>query len=170
MGFWQYGGNDALWADIHDTCVSSYSLVNCVFNSKQQEVKMKLLMFHAKEFLYKPYSSQKNTVESHSITNSIVAFIHVEEGDKERKEEITDKAAGNLKWLANKNKTEKITLHSFAHLSNSKSDPETANNIIQETGEKLKSKLTVHIVPFGQFYEFSIHVLGQSLAKVFKDL
>lgn len=132
--------------------------------------KMKLLMFHANEFWYKPYTDSTNVAKSNNITNSIITFIHVEEGDKERKEEVINRAVGNLKWLANKNKTDRIVLHSFAHLSNSKSDPETANDIIQRIGEKLKKNLTVHIVPFGQFYEFSIHVLGQSLAKVFKDL
>lgn len=131
---------------------------------------MKLLMFHAKEFWYKPHTGLTNVVKSDNITDSIVAFIHVEKGDKERKEEVINRAVGNLKWLVNKNKTDRVVLHSFAHLSNSKSNPETANDIIQRMAEKLKKKLTVHVVPFGQFYEFSIHVLGPSLAKVFKDL
>ena len=126
-------------------------------------------MFHTKEFWYKPYNDIANT-EGQNITDSIVAFVHVEEDDNKREEEVVSKAVGNLKWLANKNKTDKIVLHSFAHLSNSKSDPETANKIIQRIGEKLESRLIVHTVPFGQFYEFSIHVLGPSLAKVFKDL
>ena len=130
---------------------------------------MKLLMFHSKEFWYKPHI-ETNTVKSDNITDSIVAFIHVEEGDEKRKDEVIDKATGNLKWLADKNKTDRVVLHSFAHLSNSKSDPEIANNLIQSIEEKLKNNIDVHIVPFGQFYEFSIHVLGPSLAKVFKDI
>ena len=127
-------------------------------------------MFHAKEFWYKPHTDLTNTAKSNSINDALIAFIHVEESDKNREEEVISKSVGNLQWLAKKNKTDRVVLHSFAHLSNSKSDQETASNIIQEIGKKLKKNFTINIVPFGQFYEFSIHVLGPSLAKVFKDL
>lgn len=130
---------------------------------------MKLLMFHTKTFWYKPLIPSSDELDKTTFDNSLVVFIHVEESDKE-KSDITSKAVGNIKWLANKNKTNTVILHSFAHLSNSKSDPETANNLIEKISEKLKKNLTIHIVPFGQFYEFSIHVLGPSLARVFKDL
>ncbi|HAU99086.1 MAG: Threonyl-tRNA synthetase editing domain protein [Candidatus Beckwithbacteria bacterium GW2011_GWB1_47_15] len=130
---------------------------------------MKLLMFHTKKFLYKPFISDSAGSEKTTLENSLVAFIHVEENDKE-KSDIINKAVGNIKWLANKNNTNTVVLHSFAHLSNNKSDPETANDLIQKISEKLKKSLTTHIVPFGQFYEFSMHVMGPSLAKVFKDL
>ncbi|KHO54818.1 MAG: hypothetical protein J4478_03995 [Candidatus Diapherotrites archaeon] len=131
---------------------------------------MKLLMFHAKEFWYKPHAGLGDAAESDKITDAIVAFIHVEESDKDRVEEIVGKSAGNIQWLAKKNNTDKVVLHSFAHLSSSKAEPETADRIIQKIGEKLKKNLTAQTVPFGRFYEFSIHVFGQSLAKVFKDI
>lgn len=130
---------------------------------------MKLLMFHIKSFWYKPFISDSVGSEKTTLENSLVAFIHVEENDKE-KSDIINKAVGNIKWLAKKNNTNMVVLHSFAHLSSNKSDPETANDLIQKISEKLKKSLTTHIVPFGQFYEFSIHVMGPSLAKVFKDL
>ena len=126
-------------------------------------------MFHTKTFWYKPYNSDSSETEKGSFENCLVIFIHVEETDKGNNG-VMNKAVGNIKWLANKNKTNTVVLHSFAHLSNSKSDPETANEMIQNISEKLKKNLSAHIVPFGQFYEFSIHVLGQSLAKVFKNL
>ncbi len=130
---------------------------------------MKLLMFHVKTFWYKPFISDSTESEKTTLNDSLVVFIHVEENDKE-KSDIINKAVGNIKWLANKNKTSTVVLHSFAHLSNSKSDHETANEMIQNISKKLRKNLSVHIIPFGQFYEFSIHVLGPSLAKVFKDL
>ena len=130
---------------------------------------MKLLMFHTKKFLYKPFISDSAGSEKTTLENSLVAFIHVEENDKE-KSDIINKAVGNIKWLANKNKATIVVLHSFAHLSTSKSDPDTASDIIHKINEKLEKSLSTHIVPFGQFYEFSIHVFGPSLAKVFKDL
>lgn len=130
---------------------------------------MKLLMFYTKSFWYKPYSPDSPETEKTSFENCLVIFIHVEEADK-GKSDVVDKVVGNIKWLANKNKTSTVVLHSFAHLSNNKSDPDTAYDIIQKISEKLKKKLFTHLVPFGQFYEFSVHVLGSSLAKVFKDL
>ena len=130
---------------------------------------MKLLMFHTESFWYKPYKSNSSETEKRIFQNCLVIFIHVEEADK-GKSDVVDKAVGNIKWLANKNKATIVVLHSFAHLSTSKSDPDTANDIIHKMNEKLEKSLSTHIVPFGQFYEFSVHVLGQSLAKVFKDL
>lgn len=130
---------------------------------------MKLLMFHTRSFWYKPYNPISIETEKTSFENCLVIFIHVEETDKD-KNDVVGKVVGNIKWLANKNKTNSIVLHSFAHLSNSKSDPETANDIIQKISENLKKNLSTHIIPFGQFYEFSVHVFGQSLAKVFKDI
>ena len=129
---------------------------------------MKLLMFHTKTFWYKPYNQDSSETEKTSFENCLVIFIHVEETDRD-KSDVVGKAAGNIKWLADKNKTSSVVLHSFAHLSNSKSDPETAKDMIQKISEKLKKNLSAHIIPFRQFYEFSIHVFGPSLAKVFKD-
>jgi len=130
---------------------------------------MKLLMFHAEEFWYKPFWSDKPEAAKTTLAACLVVFIHIEQADKE-KAEVVDKAVGNIRWLSNKNKVGNIVLHSFAHLSSSKSDPETAGEIIQKIAEKLKKGLNVHIVPSGQFYEFSMHVLGPSLAKVFKEV
>lgn len=131
--------------------------------------KMKLLMFHTKEFWYKPYTQDSEEAEKTLLHDCLVVFIHAEEADK-NKVDLIDKAAGNIRWLANKNKCSTIVLHSFAHLSESKADPETANKLILGIEEKLKNRIAVHVVPFGRFYEFSIHVLGPSLAKVFKSV
>jgi hypothetical protein len=132
---------------------------------------LKLLLFHSKEFWYIPYS--ENTAspqEKETITDTIVAFIHVEEQDKGR-EDLVSNAAQNVKWLVGKNNVNNIVLHSFAHLSSSKADPAFAESMILSISEKLKNKkFNVHLVPFGKFYEFSLHVFGPSLAKVFKEV
>jgi hypothetical protein len=130
---------------------------------------MRLLMFHAEEFWYRPHLPDQSDVARTSLPPSLVVFIHVEQQDKDR-EDVAEKAAGNIKWLSNKNKVGSIVLHSFAHLSSSKSDPETADEMILAIADKLRKGLDVHVVPSGQFYEFSIHVLGPSLAKVFKEI
>ena len=132
---------------------------------------MKLLLLYSGEFWYSPYmESPVETQKKETINNTIVVFIHVEEHDTNR-EGIVSNAVQNIKWLAGKNNTSNIVLHSFAHLSSSKSDPALAEITINSINEKLKSKkFNVHLVPFGQFYEFSLHVFGPSLAKVFKDI
>ncbi|MHA3964884.1 MAG: threonyl-tRNA synthetase editing domain-containing protein, partial [Candidatus Thorarchaeota archaeon SMTZ1-45] len=62
-------------------------------------------------------------------------------------------------------------LHSFAHLDDSKSDPEFADSLIEDVAVKLREReFNVHVVPFGHFYEFNMHVKGPSLAKVFKKI
>jgi hypothetical protein len=61
-------------------------------------------------------------------------------------------------------------LHSFAHLSNSKSDIEFAQKTLEGIQSSLKGKgYEVITTPFGYFLEFWIHVMGESLAKVWKD-
>ena len=130
---------------------------------------MKLLMFHAEEFWYRAHLPDEPEGEKTTLPAGQVVFIHVEQEDKDRPE-VVDRAVGNIKWLSNKNNAGCVVLHSFAHLSSSKSDPDTADEITQKIAEKLKKKIDVHIVPSGQFYEFSIHVLGPSLAKVFKEI
>jgi hypothetical protein len=130
---------------------------------------VKLLMFHAEEFWYRPHLPDEPEAEKTTLAAGLVVFVHVEPEDKDRSD-VIDKAVGNIRWLANKNKVSSVVLHSFAHLSSSKSDPETAEQTVLKIAEKLSKGLDVHVVPSGQFYEFSIHVLGPSLAKVFKEV
>ena len=80
------------------------------------------------------------------------------------------KAAKNLKWLARKVDVDTVTLHSFAHLSDDRADPEAAAPILADLAERLRNVgYTVHHTPWGYFNEFRMHVEGPSLAKVFKE-
>ena len=77
----------------------------------------------------------------------------------------------NIRWLTKKAECETVVLHSFAHLDDSKATPEFADALIEEVAERLRDRdYDVHIVPFGHFYEFNVHVKGPSLAKVFKKI
>ena len=61
-------------------------------------------------------------------------------------------------------------LHSFNHLSLSKSSPEFAEALLNEVVERLqRTGFTVMTTPFGYFNEFKMHVAGDFLAKVFKE-
>ena len=64
----------------------------------------------------------------------------------------------------------KVVLHSFNHLSPSKSSPDFAQTILNEAAERLrKNGYYIMITPFGYFNELKMHVAGDSLAKVFKE-
>lgn len=136
---------------------------------------MKMLLFDTEYFWYDTFSKTLASVEDaekkEKIENTAVVFIHVELEDEERKDKVVKNAVKNFKWYLNKVNKEKIVLHSFAHLSSSVSSPEFAAEIISEIKGKLENKgIEVHTTPFGYFSEFSIHVRGESLAKVFKEI
>jgi len=136
---------------------------------------MKMLMFDTEHFWFDTFEKSLENMDDiqreDEIENAAVAFIHVEKEDEEKGSKVIKSAVGNLKWYLNKVSKERIVLHSFAHLSSSKSSPEFAADIISAVGDKLENKgIDVHKTPFGYFSEFSIHVRGESLAKVFKEI
>ena len=136
---------------------------------------MKLLMFHVNEFWFKTFSKTLDNVEKvekeQKIGKSLVVFIQVEKEDEGRGDKVKKKALENIKWLAKKVNGQEIVLHSFAHLSDSKSSPEFAQEMIERIRKYLEEiGFKTETTPYGYFLEFKIHVLGESLAKVFKSL
>lgn len=139
------------------------------------EKAMKLLMFNVREFWYKTYMKTlkevKNTEKEESVKDAIVVFANVERDDQEQTAGTIRKAVKNIVWLARKTGRSRIVLHSFAHLSNSKSSVEFAAQVFEAIEDRLTRKgFEVSTTPFGYFLEFKIHVLGESLAKVWKAL
>ncbi len=135
---------------------------------------MKLLMFFAKEWWYKTASKTLPDVpemdREESANNAVVIFFHSEAEDERRLKSVVEKFVKNAKWLAGKFDTKNIVLHSFNHLSLSKSSPEFARQMFDEVRQRLeKTGFKVMTTPFGYFNEFSIYVAGDSLAKVFKE-
>jgi predicted DNA-binding helix-hairpin-helix protein len=75
-----------------------------------------------------------------------------------------------VKWLCGKFSTKNVVLHSFNPLSGSKAEPEFSREVLHEVVERLaRADFIVMVTPFGYFNEFTIHVAGDSLAKVFKE-
>ena len=125
-------------------------------------------MFHVESFWYRPNESED---EKTSLGESLVVWIHSEESDEINRSSVLRKMVKNIRWLSKKVGCETVVLHSFAHLDNSKASPDFANLLIEEVATKLRDReYDVHIVPFGHFYEFNLHVKGPSLAKVFKKI
>jgi len=135
---------------------------------------MKLLMFYTKEWWYKTASKTLETVPDieieESITDAVVIFFHCEAEDEEKYGSVCEKFVKNVKWLAGKFSTKNVVLHSFNHLSSSKSSPVFAKRLLDDVIIKLeRTGYTVMQTPFGYFNEFKMHVAGDSLAKVFKE-
>ncbi len=135
---------------------------------------MKLLMFYAKKWWYKTaaktLASMPDIKVEESIHNAVVIFFHAESADEETFARVSEKFVKNAKWLAGKFTTKNIVLHSFNHLSSSKSSPDFAKRLLDDVIIRLeRAGFTVMQTPFGYFNEFSIDVAGDSLAKVFKE-
>lgn len=136
---------------------------------------MKLLMIYCDSFSYIP------TVKTLDIVNDVnegkkfekvqTAFIQVEKGDEEMETAVARKLLKNLKWVTGKNNTKKIVLHSFAHLSESKAEPEFTMAFFNAIQQRLEnSGFEVHQTPFGYFLDLHVDAPGFSLARVFKSL
>jgi len=136
---------------------------------------MKLLMFYTKEWWYKTASKTLEDADDiereESLGNAVVIFFHSEAEDEGRSESVVQKFVKNAKWLAGKFNTKNIVLHSFNHLSSSKSSPDFARQLLGDVCQRLeRTGFTVMATPFGYFNEFKMHVAGDSLAKVFKEI
>ncbi len=136
---------------------------------------MKLLLFYAHTWWYKTASKSLPSVadceREESIENTVVVFFHAEKDDEEKGKPLLDKIVKNIKWIAGKFSTKNVVIHSFNHLSASKASPEFSQQLIESTAARLREGgYTVLCTPFGYFNEFRIHVGGESLAKVFKEL
>ncbi len=136
---------------------------------------MKLLMIYMKKFSYNPtiktIESMPDYTEEKKFENIQAAFIQVEKEDEENETAVKKKLLKNLKWIAGKNNTKKIILHSFAHLSESKAEPEFTESLFNNIDERLvNSGFEVEQTPFGYFLDLKIDAPGYSLARVFKDL
>lgn len=135
---------------------------------------MKLLMIYARRFGYHP--AVKSVPEAPDIRtdglaeNAIVGFIHVEQEDTERASKVTTRLIKNLKWLAGKNDTRTIVLHSFAHLSESKASPEFVATLLDNAQKRLEDAgYKVLQTPLGYFLDLELFAPGFSLARVFQS-
>lgn len=131
-------------------------------------------MFYVHEWWYKTASKSLPEIpdreREESLKNAAVIFFHAEAEDEANRERVLQKFVKNTKWIAGKFSTKSVVLHSFNHLSSSKSSPEFAEALLEEVKERLqRTGYEVMLTPFGYFNEFKMHVAGDSLAKVFKE-
>lgn len=137
---------------------------------------MKVLVMYIDEFSYKPaLKNLENTKEittGASFSNSILAFIQVEESDEDKDVKSREKKLVNhLKWTARKNNCKSVILHSFAHLSESKASVEFTKELFDRAEKRLQNaEFTTAQTPFGYFLDLNIKAPGFSLARIWATL
>ncbi|RJX36324.1 MAG: hypothetical protein C4525_01195 [Desulfarculus sp.] len=136
---------------------------------------MKLLMFYTPSFWFKTFqrvlAEAPEADQEQEIEQAVVVFYQAEAGDEERRAKVLAKLIKNVKWLAGKFGASNVVLHSFNHLSASKAPPELAAGLAEEAAQRLAAAgFAVTATPFGYLNEWKMHVAGESLAKVFKEI
>jgi len=108
--------------------------------------------------------------EEKVIEDALLGFIHVEPEDEENLSAVETKLVKNLKWAARKNETNTVVLHSFAHLAETKADPEFTKRLLDNAETRLKNaRYVTHQTPFGYFLDLDIKAPGHSLSRLFKE-
>jgi len=137
---------------------------------------MKVLVMYVDEFSYTP--AQKNLDDAPEATigaefsDSILAFIQVEQSDEEKDVKSREKKLVNhLKWTARKNNCKQVILHSFAHLSESKASIEFTKELFNLAEKRLQNaNFNTAQTPFGYFLDLNIKAPGFSLARIWATL
>ncbi len=135
---------------------------------------MKLLMIYAEQFSIFPRTQNlegfDSAKEEQTYENALVAFIHAEAEDEADIKGTETKLVKNLKWAAKKNETNRVILHSFAHLSDSKASAEFTKNLFDLTEARMKNaEYETYQTPFGYFLDLNVKAPGISQARIFKS-
>lgn len=135
---------------------------------------MRVLLIYCNQFEYKPtvktLSSADEVNEGAAYSNAQAAFIQVEEEDVENEKSVKKNLRNLLKWIHRKNNPDHIILHSFAHLSNSKADPQYTKSFLNMIDDWLTERgYSVAQTPFGYFLDLKVEAAGFSLARVYKE-
>ena len=135
---------------------------------------MKLLMIYTDRFAYRTSKKTLEMVEDFEeekqIEDVLVGFIQAEKEDEDKIDKIETKLIKNLKWAAKKNDTNNIVLHSFAHLSLNKAEPEITKTIFNNAEKRLENAgYKIWQTPFGYFLDLDLKAPGRSLARIFKE-
>lgn len=136
---------------------------------------MKLLMFLSPRFSWRPHARTLEDadapVEGEVVENCAVIFVHAEARDAGETGRLPARFVKNVKWMANKRATNRVVLHAFSHLSESKAAPAFAESFLADAAARLeRAGYRVHSTAFGHSCAWSLAVDGEPIAKVFKSL
>jgi len=136
---------------------------------------MKLLMFLAKRFAFRPFEKTlpgaADAGDEIQVADAAVVFVHAEPQDEANAAGLETKFVKNVKWIAGKRGFKNVVLHSFTHLAEASASPQFAEAFLQSAAARLRhTGYQVTLTPFGWVCEWELSVYGESLAKVFKVL
>jgi len=137
---------------------------------------MKMITFQAKRFAWRPHAQtlpDAAPATDGEASDAVVAFVQVEGVDvnSPRATSIFRQTLKHIKWVANKRGLRTVVLHSFTHLGGENAPPEAALAFLEQLAERLRNTgYIVYITPFGWVCEWELHVYGESLAKVWKEI
>jgi len=133
---------------------------------------MKLLMLYTDRFAYTPavktLDEEPDCHEPGEIKAAVVGLIHAEAFDEENAAGVEKKLVKNLKWGARKNETQRIVIHTFSHLAETKASAEFTKALLGRAAERLRgSGYDVWQTPFGYFLDLDLQAPGRSTARIF---
>ena len=136
---------------------------------------MKLVMIYTTHFGYrttiKTLESEEDWVEERTVEDVLVGFIHAEPQDEAEAGAVETRLVKNLKWAARKNGTDRILLHSFAHLAEGKATPEFTKDLLSNAEARLAGAgYEVSQTPFGFFLDLHLEAPGRARWRVLKIL
>ncbi len=133
---------------------------------------MKLLMIYTDRFAYTPadktLEDEPDCTAGDEIQAAVIGLIHAEAADEADPARTEKKLIKNLKWAARKNDTERIVLHSFSHLSESKASADFTRELLIRANQRLSNAgYQTWQTPFGYFLDLDLQAPGRSTARIF---
>ena len=129
-------------------------------------------MIYSDRFAYIPadkaLSNEPDSNEGDEIKDAVIGLIHAETVDEKDPGRVEKKLIKNLKWGARKNDTQRIVLHSFSHLAETKADADFTRELLGRASQRLaKAGYDVWQTPFGYFLDLDLQAPGRSTARIF---
>lgn len=133
---------------------------------------MKLLMIYTDRFHYKTaiktLENEPDTIKDQEVADVVVGLIHAEELDEYNAAGVEKKLIKNFKWGARKNDTQRIVLHSFSHLAETRAGADFTRELLIRSAERLRNAgYEVLQTPFGYFLDLDLQAPGRSTARIF---
>lgn len=133
---------------------------------------MKLLMIYCDRFAYMPADKtlvdEPDCTDGDEIKDAVIGLIHAEAADETDPLRAEKKLIKNLKWGARKNDTQRIVLHSFSHLAETKADADFTRELLARASLRLvNANYDVWQTPFGYFLDLDLQAPGRSTARIF---
>ena len=136
--------------------------------SLKERFAMRILQLHSDFIVFKPIQKEIAIAEEaeqkeNRIEEVVVLFIAIEQDDNTQ---IAQKAIDDIRAFLGKQKTNRILIYPFAHLSSNLSNPSEALKIIKAMEAYAKDKgIETYRAPFGWNKQFTISIKGYPLAE-----